>query len=129
MSPRALHQGAMGWVDALLRREDGAAVCAATLRDDNPFVVEGSAPASIAMELIAQAAARSLQDGSAGPRGGRLLAARALHLHADVLRIGEPMEVWTWTSVSVDLATVRGELRAAGRCLASASLTIGLAPP
>lgn len=87
----------------------------------------GRAPASICVELIAQAAAAALSSVGEGRRG-HLLAVRSLALYADSVSVDEPLVVSAEVSSEGDLARVRGEVRLDGALLACATLTVRLEP-
>ncbi|MEZ4393144.1 MAG: hypothetical protein R3A48_18815 [Polyangiales bacterium] len=104
--------------------EADAVQCRAEVRADGPFTRGGSAPASVCLELIAQAAAALLARGDDGPRGGHLLAARSLELFADELRVGDLLDVRARVARSEGLATVDGSVHRGRERVATARLTV-----
>lgn len=126
---RLPHAGAMRWLGAHGRREGDALRCPVALRADGPFARDGAAPASLSVELIAQAAAALLAlDGDGPPRRGHLLAVRALSLHTPSLPLGDALAVRVRATAGGALASVRGEVLRGDEVLAAATLTVRLEP-
>lgn len=121
---RLPHQGAMRLIEGPATFGADVVQCRAALRADGPFTRDGRAPASLCVELIAQAAAALLARDGDGPRGGHLLAARGLELFADELRVGDELEVRARVARSDDLATVEGSVHRRGERVATARLTV-----
>lgn len=126
---RLPHVGAMRWLGATGRREGEGLWCPVRLRSDGPFVRHGEAPASVCVELIAQAGAALLALCHEGPpRRGHLLAVRALSLHAPALRVDDALGVRVRATLGGELASVQGEVLRGEEVLAAATLTVRLVP-
>ena len=91
------HRGAARLVEAILEEHAGAVVCRGRVPPASPFAMGGRAPAVVALELAAQAAAvqRALSAADAADRGharpGYLVAVREAVFHVDLLPVGVPL--------------------------------------
>lgn len=96
--------------------------CRAALRG-TAFAPGGSAPASVCVELIAQAAAAML--GASGAHSeGHLVAVRALELFADSLGADDRLEVEARVIEGDAVITVEGSVARDGAVVGAARLTI-----
>ena len=80
-------------VHSLQERSGGTVRCRARIPLDSPWVQGGQAPAFVAIEIGAQAAALLETGGGPGPRAGYLVGARDARFHASHLPAGVDLEV------------------------------------
>jgi len=123
------HRAAMSFIDGLESCDELWARCSSTIRDDNPFLVEGRLPNWVLIEYIAQSVAmfagyrRSL-DG-APHRHGLLLGCRSMTLADVVLNVGDRIETEVEEVVRLDdFGRFNGTARRNGEVLAEGALSV-----
>lgn len=95
------HRGRMLFIDGILSVEEGYMKCAAVVREDNPFLVDGFLQSYALVEYLAQAMAGLVgyQDFVAdddGPTIGYLVAARGIEIAEDPVEPGDPLTIEVW---------------------------------
>lgn len=128
------HQPPMVLLDAVTAYGDGWIECSVTPRDGDLFTREGTVPALVAIEYMAQAIGalagiRNRENGGS-PRVGYLIGSRQLALHATELRVGEPLTVRA-RSVWQEARAGQFECQVllGSTCIADGSLTVYEPPP
>lgn len=106
IKPLIDHRGTMALIDGLVAVHEGSAHCIATVRADNPFLVNGRLPAWILVEYLAQSVAvfvghlRSVEH--APHRHGLLLGCRNLRLADVALNVGDRLELFVEEIIRLD---------------------------
>ena len=123
------HRAPMILLDRIEDSAEGMAVCSVTLRSDSPFVEQGSVPAVVATEYMAQCVAvyaglKARRRGE-GVRVGYLIGARSIEMAVDAFHVGDRLLV-TARHVWGDDALGKFECRVAaeGRRVARATLSV-----
>lgn len=122
------HRPPMILIDELVRCTTRQVVCAVTVRDGAPFVVDGRVPALISLEYFAQTVAAFygyLSRDRERFTMGMLLGTRELELHTDYLHVGDVLTVTgheQWNGGN--LAQFRCELHRGRELLAHAAISV-----
>lgn len=116
-------------VERVLGREGGLVRCRASVPADSPWVWDGRAPAFLAIEIGAQAAA--LLNAEGAPRRGFLVGVKDARFLVPTLAAGVPLEVEARDAGSAPpLRTCAIVLRSAeGAVLATATVSVYAAEP
>jgi predicted hotdog family 3-hydroxylacyl-ACP dehydratase len=123
------HRAPMLLLDEVIERDASSIVCRARVDGGSPFVCEGSMPAVVLLEHMAQATAawlglRALERGDPIV-AGMLAGARRLELDVDVLEVGDELEVRAEHVWGEDgLASFSCEVRRGGVRVAAASVSV-----
>ncbi len=123
------HRSVMSFVDGIESCDEALARCRATIRADNPFLVDGRLPNWVLIEYIAQSVAmfagyrRSIE--GAPHRHGLLLGCRSMTLADVVLEVGDRIETEVEEVVRLDdFGRFNGTARRDGEVLAQGALSV-----
>ena len=131
------HEAPMLALEALTEWQPGHAIGTLTVREDNPFVVDGALDAVVTLEYMAQTIAACLgmeayRDGGA-VRVGMIIACRKLEILRPRLAVGDTLTITADCVRGTDsLSHYDGEVRTAGGDrVAAATMTLvhGEKPP
>jgi predicted hotdog family 3-hydroxylacyl-ACP dehydratase len=120
-------------IDSLQEWDDEQAVARAVIKTQNVFCENGSVPAVVALELMAQCIAahmgRQQKPERAPSRPGFLISCRELLLQVDELRVGDALKIET-RAVWADDTTGRFDCRVTRGAddIATGTLTVYRAP-
>lgn len=127
------HRPPMRMVEGIESASDDAVVCAVRLPERNAFAMGGTAPALVALEMAAQAAAagealrRYREAGQAGARIGYLVGARNVRFAGTRVPAGETLVATVRLSgIALPLCTYDFEVARQGEVVASGSLSTWL---
>ena len=128
------HRPPMLLVDEVVEHEGLRVVCRTTIREDMPFVREGEVPVLLALELFAQSAcslvALLASRGGRALRSGAILGSRHVALHADVLRVGDVLEIRCEEKMAIGMtAQIQCSLHRGEETLAEGSINVMAGAP
>lgn len=120
------HAPPMVLLDEVVGADADGVHCRRTVRDGQPFVVEGRLPSVVGLELLAQAAAahRALASGGRAPRGV-LAGAPRLDVTREAFAVGDVLDVRVRVvDAQGPLRSLDGEVRVGDDVVVSARLQI-----
>jgi predicted hotdog family 3-hydroxylacyl-ACP dehydratase len=122
------HRPPMRFITGIEALADDGVVCSVRLKERGPFTAEGPAPALVAIEMAAQAAAAFAGlRASGGPRPGYLVGARDVRFHRRRIPAGAPCSAAVRVAGGAgDLSTFDFEVVCGGESVATGSLSTWL---
>jgi predicted hotdog family 3-hydroxylacyl-ACP dehydratase len=122
------HRPPMRFITGIEAKGDDGIVCSVRLAERGPFTAEGTAPALVAIEMAAQAAAAFAGLRASGaPRPGYLVGARDVRFHRRRIPAGAPCSAAVRMAGGAgDLSTFDFEVLCGGEKVASGTLSTWL---
>ena len=128
------HRPPMLLIDEVIEHEGLRVVCRTTIREDMPFVQDGTVPVMLALELFAQSAASLValiaSRGGAPLSGGAILGSRQIDLHGESFSVGDVLEIHCEERMALGMtAQIQCSLRREGELLAEGSINVMAGTP